>query len=193
MLRTTAVLLLLSLNFATRAVPLDASKGKTQFLAIGRPSAIKINGKGSGPSGDLKFTKNGEDYSMNGNATVDLTTFETGIGMRDRHMKEKYLEVERFKNATLKFENVKMPAKLFQSGGEAEVAALLELHGKTNPVKVKVKVSKTGETLASQCQFKIKLSEFGIEVPKFSGITVADEIEVTTNTELPHKTVSEGI
>ena len=74
-------------------------------MAIGRPAAIKILGKSKGPSGELKIQKSDQDFLVNGEAIIDLDSFETGINMRDQHMKEKYLETGKGKNAKLIIEN----------------------------------------------------------------------------------------
>lgn len=187
-MKLAIVILLFSIQTAG-AVTLEAAKGKTSFLAIGRPSAIKINGKGAGPSGDLKFKKAGAEFTLDGKALVDMSSFDTGIGMRDKHMKEKYLEVEKFGQASLSFAAAKIPAAVMENGGTVEVPAQLELHGKTNPVKVNVGITKKGDSLASLCKFKIKLSDYGIAIPSFSGITVADEVEVSTSTEVKNEEV----
>lgn len=192
-MRTLFILFICSVSLQVRAVTLEAAKGKIEFLAIGRPSAIKIKGQGKGPTGDLKFVKAAEGYTLDGVAQVDLSSFDTGISMRDRHMKEKYLEVEKFGEAKLSFKSAKIPAEIVNGQGTIEVPAELELHGKKNPVQVKVTAIKKGDALSPACQFKIKLSDYGIEIPQFSGITVANEVEITASLELSEKSVREGI
>ncbi len=179
---------------SVHAFPIQPEKGKTEFLAVGRPSALKINGKGSGPSGELKFSKAGaDDMLLDGEVDMDLSSFDTGIGMRDRHMKEKYLEVEKFKTAKLKFQGVKIPKSVLESGGSLNVPAMLSLHGIEKPVEVVISLNAKGETLISSSKFKLKLTDYAIEVPKFSGITVADEVEVTAQTEVARASFKEEL
>ncbi|MGZ3723224.1 MAG: YceI family protein [Bdellovibrionales bacterium] len=167
------------------AVTLEAAKGKTGFLAVGRPSAIKIKGEGQGPSGDLQFSKIDGKVSVNGEARVDLSTLDSGIGMRDHHMKEKYLEVDKFKDAILKFSEAPMPAEVLRNGGEVLLPAILSLHGQEKPVTVAMTIKKNGDKISAASRFKVKLSEYSIAIPSFSGITVADEVEISTDTEVP--------
>ena len=181
------VLFLLVLSFSissAQGLTLEAAKGKTQFLAVGRPSALKISGTGIGPTGDMNFTKGEGQVLLNGEASMDLSSFDTGISMRDRHMKEKYLEVGKFKRATLKFVNAKLPADILQKGGEIQVPATLNLHGLEKPVQVTMTFKSAGDKILSSSRFKLKLSEYAIEIPTFSGITVADEVEITADTEV---------
>lgn len=59
---------------------------------------------------------------------------------------------------------------------DANFTGQLTLHGVTKPVTGKVNMSDEKEIEAG---FKIKLSEYKIDIPKYLGITVADEVEVT--------------
>lgn len=174
------------------AVTLTPSDGSTQFLAVGRPSALKINGKGEGPAGSLSFKKAGENFVMSGEAIVDLSSFETGIGMRDRHMKETYLEVEKFKTAKLTLKDVAVPRAILEKGGEVKCKGNLDLHGKQRDVDVVMTLEKKDAMVGATSKFTIKLSDFAIAVPKYAGITVADEVTVTTETKIPAVKVSEG-
>jgi polyisoprenoid-binding protein YceI len=187
-----SLILLLFLQNGHAAVSLAPAQGSTQFLAVGRPSALKINGKGEGPSGSLSFKKDGEGYLMSGEAVVDMSKFETGIGMRDRHMKETYLEVEKYKTAKLTLKDVKLPKSAVESGGEVKCKGHLDLHGKQQDVDVVVSLEKKEDSLGATSRFTIKLSDFAIAVPKYAGITVADEVTVTTETKIPAKAVAEG-
>lgn len=191
MIASLALVALSSQAFA--AVSLAPQQGSTQFLAVGRPSALKINGKGEGPSGNLDFKKAGDGYVMNGEAVVDMTKFETGIGMRDRHMKDTYLEVEKFKTAKLTLKDIKVPKAVIEGGGEVKCKGNLDLHGKQQDVDVVMNLEKKDANLGATSKFTIKLSDFAIAVPKYAGITVADEVTVTTETKIPARALAEGI
>src|SRR5262245_42355900 len=86
-----------SLTTSAVKVELHDASGSIDFFATGWPSALKIHGKGAGPAGTL--TLNGS--SATGSLSVDLGTLKTGIALRDRHMKEEYLQVDRYPQATL--------------------------------------------------------------------------------------------
>ena len=177
-----------------QAATLDASKGKTEFLAIGRPSALKISGTGTGPAGDFTFTKDSKDKTqilLNGEAKMDLSSLDTGIGMRDKHMKEKYLQVEKYKEATLVFKDAKLAAGLLKSGGDVSLLATLKLHGTDKPVTVIMTIKPQDGKISASTKFALKLSEYAIDIPKFSGITVADEVQITTDTEVAKSALSD--
>lgn len=157
-----------------------SSNGHVSFLAIGRPSAIKIRGQGSGPQGSLA-EKNG---TLSGELTFDLNSLETGIEMRDHHMKEKYLEVSKFPNAKLKIQNLKS----VESGKDLAFSALLTLKGIEKPVQGTYSVVKSGSDSKVEVSFPLKLSDFQIEIPSYAGITVAEEVNVQVTSSLTRST-----
>src|SRR4051812_34300287 len=87
-------------------VDLGAGSGTVEFNATGRPSALVINGKGAAPKG--KVAVNGT--SVTGSANFDLTSLDTGINLRNDHMKNKYLEVSKYPQATLTIQKLTLPS-----------------------------------------------------------------------------------
>ena len=160
----------------------DPGKSQIEFTAIGRPSALKIVGKGTGAQGGV--TELGGKTS--GEVSFDLTTLKTGIDMRDRHMKEKYLETGKFPRATLKIMTLALPSESTNAAFTAEnlpFTGKLLLHGVEKPISGTTRVSRSGATAQAQAIFKIKLTDYGVEIPKFAGITVAEDVDVHVDLE----------
>lgn len=165
---------------ASAAAALPAKKmtvesGKVEFLAVGKPSFLKVNGTGSAPTGNLTL----EDGKASGEFSFELGTLDTKNETRTEHMKNKYLEVEKFPKATIKFKDIAATGEKVQTAIPAE----LTLHGQTHPVTLTAELSGTNKKTASGT-FKIKLSEFGIAVPTYAGVTIADEVTVTIDSVL---------
>lgn len=174
-------------SFAFAAVPTFVSllpeKSTVEFLAVGRPSALKIKGEGAKAEGQLKLLEG----NLSGELKTDLDQFQTGIKLRDRHMKEKYLETgkEGFKMAVLKVIEAKVPDNFLKD--EKGVQNLpfkgsLKLHGVEKEIGgiYSAKPNKDGTAVEGEAQFKIKLTDFGVAIPSFSGITVAEDVELKT-------------
>lgn len=158
-------------------------KGKTEFLAIGNPGFLKIKGKGAAPKGDLKIS-NGK---LNGTLTVDLKSLDTGMSLRNKHMKEKYLKVKAFPEATLKINDYKIPQAWSLKNPELEVQkipATLMIQKESRPIVISAKINSKGKIDSS---FDIKISDFKIEIPSFMGVTVADKVEVKITSKLSPK------
>ncbi len=139
---------------------------------------------GSGPAG-FKITGKTQtvDVKDDGKAltvTVSLKDLETGIGLRDRHMRDKYLEVDKFPDATL---SVPLDALKVPADGqvvEAEAKGTFSLHGQTKEVSFTYKATNAKGTFTVEGQAPINYRDFGINVPSYMGITVKPDLTVTT-------------
>jgi polyisoprenoid-binding protein YceI len=142
------------------------------FLASG-PAGMKIEGTTT----DLTVADQGDNILI----TVPLANLTTGIGLRDRHMKEKYLEIGKYPSATL---TVARSALKLPSGAdkvEADAPTTVNIHGKARPVTVHYEVRRDGSVLATRGTFHINITDFGINVPSYLGVTVKPDIEVGAN------------
>jgi len=142
------------------------------FQASG-PAGMKIEGT----TPDLTVADQGDNILI----TVPLANLTTGIGLRDRHMKEKYLEIAKYPSATL---TVARSALKLPSGAdkvEADAPTTVNIHGKARPVTVHYDVKRDGSTLTTHGTFRINITDFGINVPSYLGVTVKPDIEVSAN------------
>lgn len=163
-----------TLSFTTALVAFaGVQNSSVTFEAVGKPSFIKIRGEGGKITHQLVEEKEGR-FDVFEVALNDLTT---GINMRDEHMKEKYLQVKEHPKAILKIPAG--PEDVLQFASEKEAQGTLTLHGQTKPLKVKA--IKDGNKISSE--FDIKLSDYGIEIPTYAGITMADKVKVRTQFE----------
>jgi polyisoprenoid-binding protein YceI len=175
---------------AVLAAKLDLAKSKNEveFLAIGNPSALKIHGEakeegGKAPvKGDLTFA--GTDVT--GKVTCLLDSFDTGIGMRNKHMKEKYLETGKFPEAQFTLTELKLPSAATDvKAKDVPFKGNLTLHGVTKPVAGTATIERAKDKANTAFEFKIKASDFAIQSPSFMGITMADEVNVNVKFEGP--------
>lgn len=172
------LIFVIAFNAAHAATIYKVSSGaKARFEASGKPSLMKIRGEGAEVTGELQLG----DSTATGKFELTLNQFDTGIGLRDRHMKEKYLETEKFPRAILEVKEVALP-KGFQPGTDIKDAAfkgLLTLKGVTKPVSGTLNVH--GKELAINAKFQFSLADFPIGVPTYMGITVADQVSVSAD------------
>lgn len=162
----------------TLRVNFVSSTGTTEFRATGHPSALHVVGKGTGPTGQI-FVDN---RSSSGQLSFDLKSLDTGIDTRDEHMKTKYLEVDKYPTAQLTISNLPLTqAQLTKplSVSDTPFRGTLLLHGVSKPVNGSYSLRGDGHgTLKLDSKFGIKLSDFGIAIPTFSGITIADQVQI---------------
>lgn len=163
------------------ASTVDLSKGESrvEFLAVGKPSALKIRGTGGPLLGKVGIS----DQGVSGTIDMDLNTLDTGIGLRNTHMKEKYLQTSKFPRAQLSLKKVNLPSGWLKPGQKLEAVdfeGVLNLHGIEKPVFGKLNLNHDGKLIDGSAQFKLKISDFQIDIPSYAGIKVADEVDVQT-------------
>lgn len=169
-------------NLKPLTLILEKSKSEVEFLAVGTPSAIKIRGKVKEEKPAVNGVLRLEGTEVKGSAVVLLDEFDTGIELRNRHMKEKYLETAKWPTAELVVTKMTLPENCRDSDCESSKNPLegtLSLHGVKKTLSGIANVKKRGNELEADFDFKFPLSDFGIETPTFMGISVTQDVAVT--------------
>jgi len=108
---------------------------------------------------DAGFTKNSEIY-----IEVDLNALDTGIGLRNRHMRENYLETNRFPITHFKGKMISSTV-VNDSTISIETKGRIFIHGVEQPLIVSANFIKKTDGYQIQTNFIVKLSDFQIEIP----------------------------
>jgi polyisoprenoid-binding protein YceI len=148
-------------NFAY--AKLAGSGGEVSFTAIG-PGGLKIVGNTS------QITA--KEDGANAIVSVPLGGLSTGIALRDKHMKEKYLETDKFPNAELTV------ARSAVKEGSGSAQGTMKIHGQSKPVTFSYSAKKSGAGYAVDGTVRINIKDFGVEVPSYLGVTVKPEVDV---------------
>jgi polyisoprenoid-binding protein YceI len=114
---------------------------------------------------------------------VDLASLDTGIGLRNRHMRENHLETARFPQAVFRGARIlaASPDSLIPGGScEVDVAGELDLHGVVKPMTchARLDLSRDG-VLTVATDFPVRLSDHAIPRPGFLTMKLADEQRVS--------------
>jgi polyisoprenoid-binding protein YceI len=116
-----------------------------------------------------------EPGNLSGALRVDLQTLETGIAVRDRHMRENYLEVEKGPEfAVATFDQIRVE----KLDGKSTFKGTLLLHGQRQEVTGTADLKQSDGRIRVQAQFPIKVSAFQIPKPTYLGVGVRDEIQI---------------
>ena len=111
---------------------------------------------------------------------VDLASLDTGIGMRDRQMRNSYLEVDRYPYAafggTIE-QVVSLPGKMFQ----VTTQGILGIHGVEQERALTCNLAKVNEGYRVNCSFSVFLSDHDIEIPKLMFLKLNNEIRMELN------------
>lgn len=166
----TGSICILSVSSAAYAALSSATDARVTFEATG-PAGLKIDGV----TPDLSVSE------ADGNVTVSvaLANLSTGISLRDHHMKEKYLEVPKYPSGVLTVAKSSLRIPAGGSQVEADVPGTLTLHGQTRPVTVHYTAKSDGPATSAQGKFHINMTEFGIVVPSYLGVTVKPDVDIS--------------
>lgn len=167
----------------TKTIDLSSQESKVEFLAIGKPSLLKINGTGGKLKGQIQFT----NLIVSADCTVALDGITTGIGLRDEHMKNKYLEIGKFPEATLKISELKIDKDFLKEKGiqkNIPFKGKLKIHGSESDIEGTADIDSDDKNISIQAKTKTNITAHKIDVPSYLGIKVADEVEIKVDLKI---------
>jgi polyisoprenoid-binding protein YceI len=138
--------------------------GSMTFDAKG-PAGFKIHGTSS----KLAVTDDGKDFKV----AVKLEDVDTDNSLRNRHMAED-MHAKDFPTVTLTVPT----ASLKESGGPIETTGTLELNGKKKETKFTYTPKCTGDVCDVEGSTNVNLTDFGIKIRSYLGVTVKPDIVV---------------
>lgn len=118
--------------------------------------------------------------AIDGSIAVDLRTLDTGISLRNDHLREKYLEVDKgagfdkavLSDITLNGLSADAP------DGKGTFSGWLTLHGVKKTVNGPVEVRKAGGTARVKASFPVSLPDYNIAEPRYLGVGVKNTVQV---------------
>ena len=120
--------------------------------------------------------------SYAGELRVNLATLDSGIGLRNSHLRGNYLEVDRgpdFRHAVLSGIRLDDPLPDGAGSHETAFAADLSLHGVQRRVDGDAELRRRNERVEVEATFSVSLDAFDIPPPRHLGVGVRDEVEIT--------------
>jgi polyisoprenoid-binding protein YceI len=156
--------------------------GMANGAALNRQGDAKVSftGKGTvgfsmvGTTDKLDLKDDGKDITF----VVPLETLSTGIELRDRHMKEKYLQVKEFPTATLVVPRAQVQWPAEGEVKEGTATGRFTLHGVTREVPVKYKAVRSGGVHTVTSTMLVNFKDYGVSVPSYLGVTVKPDVAV---------------
>ena len=123
---------------------------------------------------------------LSGRFTVDMASFDSGIGLRDKDMRKKYLHTEQFPEAVFTLDDAR-PTLLDSTSTDAirlTVTGSMTLHGVTHNHVVEATLTPAPEGYHVHVAFPLLLSDYDIKPIKRFLLKVKDEIRVEVNLTL---------
>lgn len=113
-----------------------------------------------------------------GAVSVDLKSLDTGIGLRNDHLRNEYLEVDKgdgFDKAVLSDIRLgDVDWERFQ--GKTAFTGTILLHGIRKAIQGEARIRKEGSSMRVEAGFPLTIADFGIAKPQYLGIGVKNEV-----------------
>lgn len=168
--------MLLSLVTQAKQYALEKEAGSVIFKA--KALGLNFEGKGAGAEGTIIV-----GGKVKGELAVDMDSFDTGIGLRNSHMKDKYLETGKYPKSKLIIKNIKGFDET-RNNGEYEFEGTLIVREIEKPISNgKVILNKIANGYNVTATFDTKISDYSMPIPKYAGIALKDEIHVIATTK----------
>jgi polyisoprenoid-binding protein YceI len=124
--------------------------------------------------------------AYSGELTADLRTLDTGIELRDDHMRNEYLEVGKgdgFATAVLSAISLgNVDADTVQ--GRTAFTGMLRLHGVKKPIAGQADIKRSAGSMRIDATFPVTLSDFGIAKPQYLGVGVKTVVQVKVSLDV---------
>ena len=129
-----------------------------------------------------------------GRFVVRVTDLTTGIGLRDRHLREpEWLDAANYPEILIAIDHGEQVKKITPNSASLVLLAKLTLHGVTHDVRIpcaltyldespQTRKRTPGDLLRLRASFEIRLSDFNVRgppFPEFTSMRVADTLPVT--------------
>lgn len=128
---------------------------------ISRAPMLEFEGKSSNLVGLINASSDSVDFY------IDLNTLDTGIELRNRHMRDSYLETEKYPFA--EFTGSFSPSLDTNSDLEQKVIArgVFSIHGVSKEFEIPGTITPLNQNeIVLKAEWIIKLSDFNIEIPR---------------------------
>ena len=149
----------------TSKAPMESFDGKTK----------QVSGHITCPTADLSGP-------LDLRIEVDLAGLDTGIGMRDTHMRERHLETDEFPLAVFTGTSIiatSAPALAVGQTVSLTVRGAFDLHGVSLPRDLEAAVTLAADgSLTMEANFVVSLEDHAIDRPGFLAMKLADEQQV---------------
>lgn len=168
----------LSLPYFVAAQEFETKEGSIEFLS--EATVESFTGSSNQLNGYINLADSTLDFYL------DLATLETGVKLRDEHMRENHLETEKFPFAEFSGKMSGFDPSLADS--QSVVAkGTFTIHGVSKEIEVNGKAILSDGKFGLNASWNIILQDYEITRPKFLFLKLSESQKVTLKAELTKK------
>ena len=143
-------------------------------------SAISVHGKSNALTARLRVRQAPDGPMLEGiEAAVPVKSLNTGMGMRDEHMRKYVFTTDDGQQPDLKFTADKATcARTGARQSTCDLSGTLVIRGTPRPFTIAMKLTEDGDTIRAVGDSAVNLSAYGIERPSQLGVRTADAVKL---------------
>jgi polyisoprenoid-binding protein YceI len=158
---------------------------ENKVVFASRATLENFQGKTNQVSGSITFDSLAIGDSVSTRIEVDLSSLDTGIPLRNKHMRENHLETAKYPKAVFKGGRVLETSGLTLDPGQSvrlRLAGAFEIHGVTRSLDVPVEVERMKDGAVSvSSHFDVTLADYKIARPAFIMLKLEPTQHVTVH------------
>ena len=143
--------------------------------------AIRVHGKSTSLEGHGRIRRNAEGFLIEQlEATVPVRSLNTGMGLRDDHMRKDIFTTQDGQTPDIRFVADRATCGPEDAARRAacQVAGALTFRGTSRPFTAALKMTRDGEAMRAVGDGVVKLSAYGIPQPSQLGVTTTDDVKL---------------
>ena len=152
------------------------SKAKNVVKFYSKASVEEFEGVSSKIDGYIYSEKN-ELQNADVYFEVDLNLLDTGIGLRNRHMREDYLHTDKYPKTHFKGKITEIN-KISDTEFDVKANGTYFLHGISQNRQISGKIYLMDNSMKLKSEFIVKLTDHNVEIPKFMFLKISENIKV---------------
>ncbi len=169
-----------------KAEPFLVRAGKeNKVVFVSRASMESFEGKTNRLEGTIDVNPANLGDSITVHLEVDMASLETGLPMRNKHMRENHLETAKYPKAIFEGAAVRGPAGAALEAGKTktfDVEGTFTLHGVSRRLRIPISAAYApqpkGGRISFQTTFPVLLADYQISRPQFLFLKLAESQEV---------------
>jgi polyisoprenoid-binding protein YceI len=165
---------------ATDAGAVEVRGGTAAFDVGTNISAISVHGKSNAVTARLRIRQAPDGPVLEGiEAALPVKSLNTGMGMRDEHMRKHIFMTDDGQLPDVRFTADKaVCSRVTPRQSSCELSGNLAIRGTTRPFTAVMKINEEGGTLRAVGDGSVMLSAYGIERPSQLGVKTADDVKL---------------
>jgi polyisoprenoid-binding protein YceI len=181
---------------AADPTPVEVRGGTCSFEVGTNVPALNVHGKSTALEGRVRVRRGSEGPVLEQiEAVLPVKTLETGLGLRDQHMRKYIFTTDDGQTPDVRFVADKATCSK-QSGNEStcQVTGDLVIRGTARPFTIALKVIEDSGSFRASGDSVVKLSTYGIPQPSQLGVKTLDEVKVRLDfTARPAPVATSGV